>query len=58
MLTAPQIIEKKCLGQILTSEEIQFFVDGLANGNFEDAQIGAFLMASYLNGLNRNEKVI
>lgn len=56
MLTAPQIIEKKCLGQILTPEEIQFFVDGLANGNFEDAQIGAFLMASYLNGLNRNEK--
>jgi pyrimidine-nucleoside phosphorylase len=56
MLTAPQIIEKKCLGRTLTADEIQFFVDGLANGNFEDAQIGAFLMASYINGLNRNEK--
>lgn len=56
MLTAAQIIEKKVLGKSLSEQEIQYFVDGLSNGNFEDAQIGAFLMANYLNGMNRNEK--
>lgn len=56
MLTAAKIIEKKRLGKALTPEEIQFFVDGLYNGGFDDAQIGAFLMASFLVGLNRKEK--
>ena len=49
------IIEKKKLGQMLTQEEIEFFVAGAANGSIPDYQLAALLMAIRLNGMNREE---
>ena len=54
-LTAPKIIEKKRNKKILSVEEIEFFIQAVVEKKVDDAQIGAFLMASYLNGLNRKE---
>ena len=39
------LIRRKRLGQELTEAEIQAFVDGVVDGSFGDAQLGAFLMA-------------
>ncbi len=50
-----QIIEKKKLGQVLTAEEITFFVNGAADGSVPDYQLAALLMAIRLNGMNREE---
>ena len=49
------IIEKKKLGQALSKEEIEFFVEGAANGSIPDYQLAALLMAIRLNGMNREE---
>ncbi len=49
------IIEKKKLGQVLTKEEIEFFVAGAADGSIPDYQLAALLMAIRLNGMNREE---
>lgn len=49
------IIEKKKLGQVLTKEEIEFFVSGAADGSIPDYQLAALLMAIRLNGMNREE---
>ena len=49
------IIEKKKLGQVLTREEIDFFVSGAADGSIPDYQLAALLMAIRLNGMNREE---
>jgi len=50
-----QIIEKKKLGMALSSEEIDFFVKGAADGSIPDYQLAALLMAIRLNGMNREE---
>ena len=49
------IIEKKKLGQVLSEEEIKFFIDGIMNGTVEDYQESALLMAIYFNGMNLDE---
>lgn len=49
------IIEKKKQNQILTDEEIQFFVDGVTDCSIPDYQISALLMAIVFNGMNENE---
>lgn len=49
------IIEKKKLGQVLSEEEIKFFIDGIMNGSVEDYQASALLMAIYFNGMNLDE---
>ena len=49
------IIEKKKLGQVLSKEEIEFFVAGAADGSIPDYQLAALLMAIRLNGMNREE---
>ena len=49
------IIEKKKLGQVLSKEEIDFFVAGAADGSIPDYQLAALLMAIRLNGMNREE---
>ncbi|MDY2656775.1 MAG: pyrimidine-nucleoside phosphorylase [Candidatus Limiplasma sp.] len=52
-----EIIEKKKLAQALTREEIEWFVQGAANGSIPDYQLAALLMAIRLNGMNREETV-
>ena len=51
------LIRKKRDKERLTSAEIRWFVKELCKNEVEPAQIGAFLMASWINGLNELEKV-
>lgn len=49
------IIEKKRDGFELTTEEINFFVEGYTNGTIPDYQASALLMAIYFKGMNKRE---
>ena len=49
------IIERKVNHEELTSEEIQFFVNGFVNGEIPDYQASALLMAIVLNDMNERE---
>ena len=44
------IIRHKRDGKILTTEEINFFIENYTNGNIKDYQASALLMAIYING--------
>lgn len=50
-----QIIEKKQLGQELSKEEIDFFVQGYTKEIIPDYQAAALIMAIYLKGLSSEE---
>ncbi|WP_179392649.1 pyrimidine-nucleoside phosphorylase [Sporosarcina sp. JAI121] len=50
------VIEKKRDGEILTKEEITFFVNGYTNGSIPDYQASAFLMAIYFKGMTAEEQ--
>jgi len=49
---AYDIIRKKRDGEVLSREEIQFLVQGYTRGEIPDYQMAAWLMASFLRGLN------
>lgn len=51
------IIQKKRDGEVLTKEEINYFVDGYTNGDIPDYQISALLMAIYLKEMNTTETI-
>ena len=51
------IIEKKKLNRPLSKEEIEYFVNGAADGSIPEYQLSALLMAIRLNGMNREETV-
>lgn len=51
-----EIIRKKRDGELLSREEIDFFIDGVTSGEIADYQISALLMAIYLNGMNEQEQ--
>ncbi|MCP4663557.1 MAG: thymidine phosphorylase [bacterium] len=50
-----RILERKRFGETLTSEEIHALVTGAANGTWGDAELGAFLMATAIQGLEAVE---
>lgn len=50
-----EIIRKKRDAEALSSEEIEFFLGGATSGSIDDAQLGAFLMACVIRGLNYEE---
>lgn len=50
-----EIIEKKKQGQILSEEEIRFFVDGYTNDTIPDYQMSALLMAIFFQGMTGDE---
>jgi pyrimidine-nucleoside phosphorylase len=50
-----EIIRKKRDKEILSAGEIDFMTKGCLDGRVTDYQIGAFLMAGYLNGLHVDE---
>ncbi|MFA6859973.1 MAG: thymidine phosphorylase [Clostridia bacterium] len=54
-MTIFDILDKKRKGFELSSEEIQYFVNGFVAGNIEEAQMSALLMAICINGMNRKE---
>lgn len=49
------IIIKKRNGEILSKEEIEFFIKGYTNGSIPDYQAAALLMAIYFEGMNKQE---
>ncbi len=57
MLLPQEIIRAKRNGLILSPDKIQCFVDGLVNGNFNDAQAGSMAMAIYQQGMDTSEIV-
>jgi pyrimidine-nucleoside phosphorylase len=50
-----EIISKKRDGYELTTEEIQFFINGYVNEEIPDYQAAALVMAAYIRGLNQRE---
>ncbi len=57
MYLPQEIIRQKRNNKILSKTEIEFFVSGLKNGDFNDAQVGSMAMAIWLNGLTTEEVV-
>ncbi len=51
----PEIIRKKRENQSLTKEEIEYFVDGLADTSIPAEQISALAMAIYFNSMTPEE---
>lgn len=49
------ILQKKRDGFELSEDEIKFLVNGYTCGEIPDYQMSAFLMASFINGLNTDE---
>ncbi len=49
------LIRKKRDGKVLTREEIRYLIDAYTADEIPDYQISAFLMATFLNGLNDEE---
>ena len=49
------IIEKKKNNEVLTEEEIDYFINGYTLGIISDAQASALLMAICINGMNDDE---
>ncbi|PLW75844.1 thymidine phosphorylase [Cohaesibacter celericrescens] len=52
-----EIIRKKRDGGILSNDEIQFFVDGITNGDVTEGQISALAMAVFFRGMELDERV-
>jgi len=50
-----EIIRKKRDKHTLTNDEIEFLIKNYTSGKIPDYQFSAFLMAAYLNGLNKTE---
>jgi pyrimidine-nucleoside phosphorylase len=50
-----EIIAKKRDGFALSSDEIEFFIQGLMSGEIRDYQAAAWLMAVYIQGMNAEE---
>jgi pyrimidine-nucleoside phosphorylase len=51
------IIESKRDGRALTTEQINWFVEGVTHDRMPDYQVSALLMAIYLQGMDRRETV-
>ncbi|MBL7184402.1 MAG: pyrimidine-nucleoside phosphorylase [Anaerolineae bacterium] len=56
-MRAVDIIAKKRDGHPLTTEEIDFFVQGFTQGEIPDYQAASLLMAIYTKGMNEQETV-
>ena len=57
MLLPQEIIRHKRDKQVLPAGEIQAFVAGITDNSVSEAQIAAFTMAVFLNGMSRDECV-
>lgn len=57
MLDVLEILEKKKNGKALLKTEIQYFVNGMADGSIPDYQISALAMAICINGMNERETI-
>ncbi len=57
MYLPQEIIRKKRNGIVLTTEEIQWFVQGIYDNSVTEGQIGAFAMAVFFKGMSIDERV-
>ncbi len=57
MFLPQEIIRKKRDGEILTEEEIQFFIQGVANDTISEGQIAAFAMTIFFNEMTMPERI-
>ncbi|CCN33024.1 thymidine phosphorylase [Vibrio nigripulchritudo SO65] len=57
MYLPQEIIRKKRDGEVLSAEEIQFFIQGVAKGEVSEGQIAAFAMAIFFNEMNMPERI-
>ncbi|MFC3700676.1 thymidine phosphorylase [Reinekea marina] len=57
MYLPQEIIRRKRNNEILTTEEIQWFVKGIHDESVTEGQIGAFAMAVYFKGMNIEERI-
>ncbi|MDN3609192.1 thymidine phosphorylase [Vibrio ostreicida] len=57
MYLPQEIIRKKRDGEILTTDEIDFFIQGVAKNTVSEAQIAAFTMATYFNDMTMEERI-
>lgn len=57
MFKIVDLIRKKRDGEILTEEEIKYFVECVASEKIEQCQLGAMLMAIFLKGMSTKETV-
>lgn len=55
-LDVPDLLRRKRDGESLSAEALNAFADGVAGGEVEDAQVGAFLMAVFLQGMTEREQ--
>jgi thymidine phosphorylase len=52
-----EIIRRKRNGEILTSDEISFFIKSLSDNSITEGQVAAWAMAVFFQGLERGETV-
>ena len=57
MYLPQEIIRKKRDGEILTAEEINFFIQGVADDSISEGQIAAFAMTIFFNEMNMDERI-
>jgi len=57
MFLAQEIIRKKRNAEVLSTAEIQFFVNGITNNTVSEGQIAALGMAVYFNDMNMDERI-
>lgn len=55
--TIPSIIETKRDGKALNDAQLDYMVKSIADKEIDDVQLGAFLMAVYLKGMNIDETI-
>ncbi|AUG52797.1 thymidine phosphorylase [Thalassospira marina] len=51
-----EIIRRKREGEVLSEEEIAFFVKGIADLSISEGQVGAFAMAVFFQGMTMDER--
>lgn len=57
-MTMYDIILKKKRGEVLSDEEIRFWIDGVTNGNVADYHSAALLMAICFQGMDEHETAV
>ncbi len=57
MYLPQEIIRKKRDGEVLTNEEIDFFIQGVAKETVSEGQIAAFAMAIFFNEMTMPERI-
>jgi thymidine phosphorylase len=57
MFLPQEIIRKKRDGEVLSNEEINFFIQGVADDSIAESQIGAFAMAIFFNEMSMPERI-